>query len=191
MPTSDPATVGPMQRAITLLMEQTHERPLRILDCGVGAGWVGRTVRAMGLTEGIQLDGIEIYEPYLTKSEVRHKMEVSVGVFHHLYDKIVLGDFTKLLAAAEDRSAHIVIFGDSLEHVEPEQAKKTLLRARRVTKLGVIVNAPIVNYPQGELLGNIHERHLLQWPRQTWERHGGIHLGGNETVGCFVYLPLP
>jgi 2-polyprenyl-3-methyl-5-hydroxy-6-metoxy-1,4-benzoquinol methylase len=175
-----------------LLLDQTRERPFTIVDCGAGAGFIARTIMSANFNTPIEITGVEIYEPYVKPGKIREKMEQTVGCFHHLYTHpIIIADFTRWLDAAEERSVHTVIFGDSLEHVEPEQAKKTLLRARHVAKLGVIVNAPIVHYPQGPILGNEHETHLLQWSRQEWERQGGVHIGGNNTVGCFLFHPKP
>lgn len=193
MPTSDPATKKSFERGITLLRETTNDVPFRVIDCGVGAGYIGRSLRTIGMTKdnGVRVDGIEIFEPYIAKGAMREHLERAVGVFHHLYDTIEIGDFSTLLPKMAPRSANVVVFGDSLEHVEEDVARATLRIARRVAKTGVLVNAPITHYGQGEINGNPHERHLLQWMREEWERQGGIHLGGNTVVGTFLYLPLP
>ncbi len=191
MPHSDPATAEPTRRAISLMLDQTTERPFTVLDCGVGAGIIGRTVR-VGFKTPIEVTGLEIYAPYLKAGPIRERMEQTVGRFHHFYaGPIIHTDFVPWLDGAADHSFHAVIFGDSLEHVTPVQALKTLARARRVAKLGVIVNAPVVHYPQGAIMGNPHEAHQLHWSQQEWERLGGVYMGGNGTVGCFWFHPRP
>lgn len=189
MPHSDPSTVEHLTRALRMMLDQTAERPFTVLDCGVGAGYVGRALRTAEYKTPMTIKGLEIFAPYVENGPVRQRLEVSSGVFHHLYDEVIIGDFVPYIDEAEPRSVHAVIFGDSLEHVEPEQAGLTLTKARRMAKCGVVVNAPIVHYPQGAVLGNAHEAHRLHWARGEWERRGGIYLGGNDIVGCFLFPP--
>lgn len=195
MPHSDPSIVEHLTRAVRMMLDQTAERPFTVLDCGVGVGYVGRALRTSEYSTPMTIKGIEIFAPYVEDGPVREKLEVSSGVFHHLYDEVIIGDFVPYLEEAEPRSVHAVIFGNSLEYIAPEQAGFTLTKARRVAKCGVVVTAPIVVRPQAAVLGDNRHEQRLHWERGEWERRGGIFLGGNRflggnsAVGCFLFPP--
>lgn len=161
---------------------------LRVLDCGIGAGWMARCVKEAAGDRRTHITGLEIYLPYLVDWTYRSHLKACA---HDLYDSLVAGDmgdmFTFLRDCCAANEYDIVIFGDSLEHLRPNKAEETLIRARRVARKAVYVNAPIVEYPQGPKMGNAAEEHKLQWDRETWEAHGGRFLGGSWAVAAFVW----
>lgn len=192
MPHSDPATKEPTLRAVRLMIEQTDAsvfETFSVLDCGVGAGFIGRTLRSAALPVSLALTGVEIYKPYIERGKIRDRMEVTTGHFHHLYDSLLCADFVQHLGSTPEKSVDVVIFGDSLDHVDSDQALKSLARARRVGRYGVVVNAPIVRVAPVSAFGNEQEKKQFAWSRQEWERQGGIYLGGNAAAGCFLFLP--
>lgn len=186
MPYADSSTDEPMIRSLRWMVQKPHAGSFTVIDCGVGAGRIAKVLRDAQLVPDMTITGIEVFAPYIEPGPTRDR--IGAGAFLMLYDHIILADFCAWLEYdAKTQSADVVIFGDSLEHVEPEQALKTLAHARRVARIGVIVNAPIIHYPQGEILGNVHEIHRLHWSRAEWEKLGGVYVGGNDIVGCFVF----
>lgn len=184
MPTSDIATHPPMITELRAALARIGA--LDIVDCGVGAGFVGRSLRHAALSP-IRLHGLEAFAPYIEPGEIRDRLDASVGSAPRFYDSIDIVDFTAWIPKQETKSVDALIFGDSLEHVEPEVARRLLAESQRVVREMVIVNAPIIHYPQGEVMGNPFEIHRLHWSRSEWESAGGRYLGGNHIVGCFRF----
>ena len=56
----------------------------------------------------------------------------------------------------------LVIFGDVLEHLELAHAMQAWRRALRSAD-HVLASLPIVQYPQGEYQGNVHESHRVRY----------------------------
>jgi len=162
---------------------------LRILDCGIGAGWVGRSIREVFNNEEAELVGLEVYLPYIIKGQIRDDLD-RYKVYHDLYDSIISGEygnFCHFLPKQPSKSFDVIIFGDSLEHVEKEKAKEILKLACEIARKGVIVNIPIIELPQGTVHGNVHETHLSTWSRKELEDLGGKWFGGAREVAGFVW----
>lgn len=128
-------------------------KPKTALDIGVGAGTYA------SLFPRITWDGIEIFEPYVERFQLREKyrqlhiMDAMHFTFTQRYDLIVLGDV--------------------LEHLPVEQAQ-ALVRCCRTYADTVIVSIPIGPYPQGEFEGNPHEAHVTDdWSVESFDQTFG------------------
>ena len=113
--------------------------PQTVLDIGAGVGTWHR-LRPQGTWTAV-----EIWEPYVHKYGLRN-----------LYDTVILGDAREVdLGGPYD----LAIAGDVLEHVpDPEGLFNRLRSVARY----VLVQIPVVHWPQGEVDGNPHEAHVAE-----------------------------
>ncbi|MDP9342123.1 MAG: class I SAM-dependent methyltransferase [Actinomycetota bacterium] len=131
--------------------------PRSVLDVGIGNGLYGLLVRqyvegAGPFAEGaVRLDGIEIFEGYLT------------GVQRTVYNDIMVGDAMEILPGLPSGSYDLALALDVVEHLHDPRGDELLGHLRRVAR-NVIVTSPRGEFPQGELFGNVHETHVSKWP---------------------------
>jgi len=181
MPHSDSATYPFMLKAIEKSLKVQAGNLYRILDCGIGSGDLGKAIKDK-FSDAVELYGLEVHEPYITDPKDIQP------VYHNLYSWILAGDQANYahFLANTIQQYECIIFGDSLEHVKQQWAEHSLYHALRLANL-VIVNAPIVPYPQGPQLGNPWEEHHWTPTKKILKGWGGKYMGGNEIVGCFVW----
>lgn len=124
-------------------------QPASILDIGPGVGTYHDLLAHMHPQP--HWSCIEIFEPYVDTYNLRGK-----------YSQVIVGD-----ARTEPfPDADVVILGDVLEHLHLDDALKVWTKAREAARKAVFLSLPIIEYPQGELEGNIHETHLHTWSHQ-------------------------
>ena len=160
-----------------------------IVDAGMGAGCLGECIRTA--FPNAQLMGLDCWLRYLVDPQCR---QTDGWPSLSLYDSLVggaAGDLVQWLNAAPNASVDAIVLGDVLEHLEIDVALVALARARAVATAGVVVNTPIVEYPQGALWNNDAERHRWWGSRGWWESIGGQFIGGGNGVGCFLFRSLP
>lgn len=117
-----------------------------ILDVGCGLGTYSDLARH--LRPDARWIGLDIFAPYVERYDLLNK-----------YDEVVITDLRSYVLP----SAPVVILaGDVLEHLPREDAEH-FLRSTAPVAREVMVSVPIIEYPQGELEGNIHETHLYDW----------------------------
>ena len=114
----------------------------RIVDIGCGAGTYSDMLRA----RGYYMIGVEILEAYIEKYNLLKK-----------YDDIYIGDFTRLTLPPAD----CAIYGDVLEHIEKDRARRQILLADSLYR-HVVISMPI-DYPQAGLPDNPYEEHKGVW----------------------------
>lgn len=117
-----------------------------VVDVGAGSGaWRDFLGPA---TAGASWTAVEIWESYVGEYRLAER-----------YDEVVLADVRELdpLPAAD-----LYIFGDVLEHMPRDEAITLWERARAVAGV-LVINLPVLDYPQGEVGGNPYEAHLHQW----------------------------
>jgi len=179
-------THGPMVRALQSL--GLGLRP-RILDAGMGAGCLGERIRRA--FPNAELTGADCWLRYLVDPACR---QTDGWPSLSLYDTLIGGRQAELpgfLEAIPPGTYDAVVLGDVLEHLQPHEARHCLDRARAVATAGVVVNTPIREFPQGSIWNNEHERHRFWWPRRCWEALGGQWIGGDDSVGCFLFRAHP
>lgn len=125
-------------------------QPTSVLDIGPGVGTYHDLLHTR-LFPQPHWSCIEIFEPYVDKYSLRGK-----------YSTVIVGD-----ARTEPfPTVDVVILGDVLEHLHLDDAIKVWAKARAAARKAVFLSLPIIEYPQGELEGNIHETHLHTWSHQ-------------------------
>lgn len=130
-----------------------------VLDVGAGAGIWSDLLRG----RVARIDAVEIFEPYIHRFHLRQK-----------YDGIYLGDFQTL--AIPTNIYNVIILGDVLEHFKMEDALQVWEKARQIVGPfgSVLLSTPIIDFPQGEEEGNIHEAHLSQFDMEALKALSGV-----------------
>ena len=113
-----------------------------MLDIGPGSGTYAKMFPDSKWT------GIEIFEPYVEKYNLKNLYENIIIADAREYDIKSLGTFD------------VAIAGDVLEHMTAEEAVLVLDKLKSVAST-IIVSIPIGHHPQGEYDGNIHETHVV------------------------------
>lgn len=145
-----------------------HER---ILDIGPGSGTYAK------LFPNAKWTGIEIFEPYIEKYELKN-----------LYENIIVAD-VRSYDFPVDHHYDVAIAGDVLEHMTAEEAVAVLNKLKSVADT-VIVSIPIGHHPQGECEGNPHEAHVVDdWTdervRETFGQPTWGAVDGSIGVYCW------
>lgn len=116
--------------------------PQYVLDVGPGEGTYGTRIKKV--LPNAQVDAVEVWEPYVTKyklNDIYYFVEVKDIRDHNNFNY------------------DVVIFGDILEHMSEEDAKKVWAKAKAQAKYAII-SVPIIHFPQGEHAGNPYEVHV-------------------------------
>lgn len=141
-----------------------YYKNIRILDIGAGAGTYAHL-----LAPDYKMDGVEIFEPYITQYNLR-------ALYNNIYS-VDIRDFNL-------SNYDYFIMGDVLEHLSYEDSVKLL---NRIKDKKYMVAVPYL-YPQGTCYGNVHETHLQ--PDLTEEivvqRYNLKKLFGNNSYGYFI-----
>lgn len=135
----------------------------RVLDVGAGAGiWADLLSSVRGVRRK-NIDAVEIYVPYIFRFDLANK-----------YNTIHIGDFKDIRIPYGTYDT--LILGDVLEHFEMEDALKVWTKAREIVgpEGRVLLSTPIVDWPQGEEEGNIHESHLSFFDMEALKALSGV-----------------
>lgn len=151
-------------------------QPRRVLDVGIGAGRMGFLAREYGnrewlrdsLDDGIVIDGIEGYEPYLG------------DVQRAVYDELMIGEARDVLhgLASSHRHYDLVIAGEILEHFAITDGVMFLKRCIEVGDV-VLITTPSWYFDQ-EIPENPLETHRSFWSSADLRRAGAttfLHQG--------------
>jgi SAM-dependent methyltransferase len=151
--------------AIPALAQALWERrPQTVLDLGMGFGGGGVVVR-----EWLDL-GVRPWRTYLAGVEVWSDYRNPVW---DLYDAIYTQTIEEFLTAYHG-TFDCVLFGDVLEHFEPEAGRKILGAIKRLVGDGgsLFVSTPAKFAPQHAVYGNEWERHRSLWTEQELAQLG-------------------
>jgi len=143
----------------------------RILDIGAGCGTYSDLIRGYGY----KLDAVEIWEPYITKYDLKNK-------YSWVYERNVMNMPFNVLEAYD-----FYILGDVLEHLSVEDAQ-WLLSYLRLKGKKFLVAVPY-QMEQGEHEGNKYETHLQPdlTPDVMKQRYPELELlYGNEFYGYYI-----
>lgn len=194
MPYSDNTTHPAFVAAIQAMVDPGVAHTF--LDCGVGAGWTAVLIRQA--CPEARITGLEVFAPYVLDTAKRAEVEAECGLYHHLYESMIvgrLGDFRLFLPEQASGSYDFVVFGDSLEHVARSEGEEALAAAQAVARRAVVAVIPSVQriegqdyaLVQGVAFGNSHEAHLAHWwPRQL-EALGGRAAGHGQFATVYVW----
>jgi len=143
----------------------------RILDIGAGCGTYSDLIRGYGY----KLDAVEIWEPYITKYDLKNK-------YSWVYERNVMNMPFNVLEAYD-----FYILGDVLEHLSVDDAQ-WLLSYLRLKGKKFLVAVPY-QMEQGEHEGNKYETHLQPdlTPDVMKQRYPELELlYGNEFYGYYI-----
>lgn len=136
-------------------------RPATILDVGAGSGVYSRLFRP--ILPWATWVALEIHEPYVERYDLK---------LH--YEQVIVENV--LHANIGPDAFDVVILGDVLEHMTPNDAASALRRAHIWATKGVIASVPLGHCPQGPSEGNEHEAHVSEWAQQEFMEfvHGSV-----------------
>ncbi len=115
----------------------------QVLDVGAGAGGYCRFLGPA--FPDSEWTALEIWQPYLELFELETH-----------YQRVLITDARSWVP---DRNFDLVIMGDVLEHMQPQEALDLVIKLLDYTQLALI-SIPIVHMPQGTTYGNPYERHV-------------------------------
>lgn len=163
MPTSDPNHLDYLVKRILEL------NPKTILDIGIGFGkngFLAREYTDIYRQTGYEkdkwktkIDGIEIFEKYLT------------SVHYYIYDNIYVGDAFEILPKLKDYE--FIICTAMLEHLQTEKIRIFLDLINKKSNHFFILS-PIKIFPQGVVFGNNHEKHIGSYGKKDLELIGKV-----------------
>jgi 2-polyprenyl-3-methyl-5-hydroxy-6-metoxy-1,4-benzoquinol methylase len=172
MPSSYPHNISKLLATIIPI------RPRSVYDVGVGYGKWGMLIREYvdDFMGGVWIEGCEIFRPYIERSSAKR-----------VYDHIAEEDWLTLTPQRGEYD--LVLMIDVLEHFSSTQAVVALDKALNYSRVA-LVSTPL-NYPQGAVNGNQHERHLSEWRQQTFADAGFVFhdMGSDErsTIGLVMH----
>ncbi len=121
--------------------------------------------------------GVEVWEPYITE--------------YHLdlcYDVMInqdIRDYSFAGKVSPGGNQSLIIFGDVLEHMPEDDARKVILEAKKYFRY-ILVSIPIVHAPQGEVNGNPYEAHVKHWTfDEMHEAMGKCMAFKGHTIGLY------
>lgn len=119
----------------------------KIIDIGCGEGTYWNLLEKDTKDKNIyKWIGVDVWEPYIDRFQLFSK-----------YDDVIIGDVREI--ALPDGDCYI--FGDVLEHMTKEEAKKVIASIPKDKHL--IISIPLGEYIQGAIEGNPYEEHKSYW----------------------------
>ncbi|MFB7672930.1 class I SAM-dependent methyltransferase [Kitasatospora purpeofusca] len=148
--------------------------PDTVTDIGPGLGTYAQLLRPHHRGHWT---AIEIHRPYID----HYGLRLQYDEVHHL-------DAREAPDHLYDRD--LVIAGDILEHMPPEQAIALLYRIVQAGARHLLVSLPIIPAPQGEVDGNPWEAHMHDWTATDMDHvltglGGTVHSRHGHTLGCW------
>ena len=154
MPFSDP---GVRAAAIDLISSKWDNQA--VLDVGVGDGFYGETLHRRF---NAVVYGIEVWPKYIVNQLLYYRTIFICDARTFEYEMLA-------------KKVGLVVLGDVVEHLEKVEAITLVSRLKRLFPW-LVMTIPIVDVPQGEYLGNIHEMHRYQWKVPEIEQELGFRL---------------
>jgi hypothetical protein len=159
MPSSTPAFIPQVIDHVIKI------NPMSIFDIGIGWGkWGGLFREYLDIrqcrikkSEWIHIiDGIEIFPDYIQDHQ------------KYIYNNIIEGDICDYIDLIH--SYDLIFMGDVLEHIEKNKGIELINKLTHKCKY-LILSVPLQEWPQGEINGNIYERHISEWRLIEFEKY--------------------
>lgn len=163
-------------KGTNMIKDRILQRPQdRVLDIGCGEGKWGKLLRGF-----IEVDGIEVWEPYIDK----YNLKKYYGTLYNI-DMLEFKDYNMY---------DIVILGDVFEHV-PYGDGIVFLNKLKVSVDKIYLTIPVtVCIQDGNAIGNPYETHHYQWSDKEIQIDLGFKLlnvsvndNGLVAVGCYEW----
>jgi 2-polyprenyl-3-methyl-5-hydroxy-6-metoxy-1,4-benzoquinol methylase len=98
----------------------------------------------------------------------------------------MLGAAREVLPKIPSNSYDLVVMMDVIEHFERDQGTALLRECQRIGTI-VLISTPSVYWPQQDIFGNAHERHLSVWSARDFKSLGAVYVGrGENVIGVFA-----
>lgn len=133
-----------------------------VLDVGAGSGYYWDLLGP--ILPKAHWTAIEVWAPYVSYFGLKEK-----------YDRIFIVNARHW---SPERHYDLVLMGDVLEHMEPEDAQDLVQRMLPTCSL-LVISIPIIPMPQGMVFGNPYERHI----KEDWS-HEEIMLSFPD-IACY------
>lgn len=156
--------------------------PGKLLDIGVGFGKYGLLAREyLELWKDggeyhkweRQIDGIEVFEPYLTP------------VHKYIYNNIFIGNALDILPALKDKY-DLILMIDVFEHFTYQDGLKLLGECRKKGK-NILISVPITMSAQEAVYGNEFETHKYAWMKDDFnEIPDKFFIRNVKSTICFI-----
>jgi 2-polyprenyl-3-methyl-5-hydroxy-6-metoxy-1,4-benzoquinol methylase len=126
----------------------------RVLDIGAGAGAYADIIKR--IDPSVEVDGVEIYEPYINRFSLKEK-----------YNRIFIGDVVEMSLFDYD----LIVMGDVLEHIPKQTAVEFFHNLKKKAKF-IWLCVPVrqfrpwfwgYNQPEADFAENIAEKHMHEW----------------------------
>ena len=153
------------KQEISKFINDNFNTQSEIIDIGCGGG----TWRDL-LPKFNNIDGVDIYKPNCDKVKCKYRNVYNEDISDFKFDK----------------KYDLAIMCDVLEHMSVEDAKNTIENVKN-NCMHILVSVPY-KYPQGELYGNDHEKHIQDdLTKELFdERYPGFNLIlGNDSFGYY------
>ncbi len=171
---------GMFYRPFSEFVGYKHKVTVLDLACGDGSATMN-----LGLPANFEIDGVDIFQPYLDIARRRK-----------IYRKLTKGNVAKYNPG---RKYDIVMALHVLEHFDKEDGMKFLKKIEKFARKKVVIAAPIGEFPQSEYDDNPYQVHKSSWMPEEIGRMGynvsaqGLRLlWGNENIvskyGLFSYF---
>ncbi len=161
MPTSHPQQINEVMELII------STNPQSMLDVGIGFGKYGFLSREyLELWDGResyndwkrQIDGVEIFEEYITPIQKQ------------IYSQIFVGNALDIVPDLKTKY-DLILLMDVIEHFTKEDGEKLLRDCMKVGR-NVIISTPKDIGSQGDAFDNHYESHISQWRDEDFAPYG-------------------
>ena len=148
MPVSHFINRRPILRHLRASAESSPDKPLEILDLGIGLGNFGKLIKSR-LGFPTILTGVEVFEQYRNNK-------------WNYYDQLFISEIVEFLGSTDRSYDHILLI-DVLEHFERDQGLSIIQAITERALRSVLVSTPTTAYPQDDAGGNPYETHRYIW----------------------------
>jgi len=145
--------------------------PKTMFDIGMGYGNIGSYAKS--IYPEIELNGVEIFLPYLVHEASKAKN----------YKRIILADIRDMIDKLW--KVDVIVAFDVIEHLVKDDGLKVMEYLKRISKMCLLISLPIIDYPQGVIFGNEAEIHRHNWKVEEMESFGAKTLFVGKVCGLF------
>lgn len=148
-------------------------QPLHIWDIGAGDGTYFHLM--WDSLDDPYWVAVEVWQPYIEEFKLKSE-----------YDMVLNTDIRDYpFVGVSDSQFDLIIFGDVLEHMPEDDARRLILKAKEHFRY-ILVSIPIIHAPQGEVNGNPYEVHVKHWSfDEMHQAMGNCMAFKGHTIGLY------